>query len=132
MGTPNQVYEAARQIVEHTADLHGALSLAGRFDLVTSINKIQKKAACILKLERPLRDPVAGAREDLMNAVGYLYHLLKAHVGTEEEMIMDEIVAMTRTADVLARRGYAYLDMVTLAEEEKMNQWMENGGNDAA
>jgi len=66
MGTPNQVYEAARQIVEHTADLHGALSLAGRFDLVTSINKIQKKAACILKLERPLRDPVAGAREDLM------------------------------------------------------------------
>ncbi|MDO9069352.1 MAG: hypothetical protein Q7W05_12950 [Deltaproteobacteria bacterium] len=117
MGTPNLVHEAARQIIENASDIHGALALAGRFDLLKGVIKIQKKAACIIQMERPEVSPLAGYRGDLMNGVATLGNVIERAIREMREDISDEdLLTVVRLAEVVVKRGHAYMEKVVLAE----------------
>lgn len=132
MEKTNRVCDAAQNIIECASDLHGALSLAGMQEMVGQVCAIRKKAACIIRMEQPQRDPVAGAMADMMNAGGYLYQILKKQADSWEQMDLDEIVNMARSAEILVRRSYAYLDMLAMAEGEKMEDKREQNDNSGA
>lgn len=121
MGMPNQVHEAARQILEHSSDIHGALALCGRHDLTKKIIKIQKKAACIIHLEGNsgscTPNLTAGYRNDLLNSVGALGHVIGRATNELLEDVSDEdLVTIIRTAEIVVRRGHVYLDKVVERE----------------
>jgi hypothetical protein len=128
MGTPNQVHEAARQIIENASDIHGALSLAGRFDLVRKVLKIQKKAACIIRLERPERsqaDVVAGYRADALLAMGCLGETIEQLFEKHgDAMLDDEMVTAVRTAEVFVKRALRYFEAAaeSIMNEEDINE----------
>lgn len=126
MGTPNQVHEAARQIIENASDIHGALALAGRFDLLKGVIKIQKKAACIIQMERPQVSPLAGYRGDLMNGVATLGNVIERAIREMREDISDEdFLTIVRLAEVVVKRGFTYMEMVIQAESGN-SQGFEN------
>lgn len=122
MGTPNLVHEAARQILEDASDIHGVLALAGRHDLMGSVIKIQKKAACILKLERPEVDIREGSRQDMMNAIGCLGHAINRNLDDWPDFNGEDVVSIIRLAEMCVKRGHVWLDMVVAAEEEARNK----------
>lgn len=119
MGTQRQIQEAALQIIDNANDIHGALALAGRHELTAKVVKIQKSAACILRAERPGVNPLESARQDLMNAVNALYHVIQRNIIGEDRFNEEELITIIRTANVLTNRGYAYMDMVVNGEQEK-------------
>ncbi len=120
MAMPNQVHEAARQILENASDIHGALALAGRYDLVESVVKIQKKAACIIQMERPAVNPLAGYREDLLNGVETLGVVIeRAFREMRADVSDEELITIIRTAEMVAKRGYAYINKSILKDGEQ-------------
>jgi hypothetical protein len=119
MGMPRQIQEAALQIIDNANDIHGALALAGRHELTAKIVRIQKSAACILKAERLGVNPLESARQDLLNAVNALYHVIQRNIIGDDRFSEEELVTIIRTANVLTNRGYAYMDMLVNGEEEE-------------
>lgn len=118
MGMPNQVHEAARQIIESASDIHGALALCGRQDLMGPVLNIQKKAACIIRLERGQVDITASCRQDMLNAIGCLGHVISRNIDDMQNMDGEEIVTIIRMSEVLARRGHAWLDRLAMEETD--------------
>lgn len=120
MAMPNQVHEAARQILEYSSDIHGALALCGRHDLTRKIIKIQKRAAWIRRMERQEVNPLTGYRHDLLNGVGSLGHVISLATNELLEDISDnDLVTIIRMAEVVVRRGHVYLDAAVNCELER-------------
>ena len=127
MGMPNQVHEAAKQIIENASDIHGALALVGRQDLVEKVIKIQKKAACIIQLERPQANPMESCRHDVMNAIGCLGHVIQRNIDSWPNIDGDEVVSILQLAESCVKRGHAWMDMMVREEEALRNEGsMEN------
>ncbi|MBA3007151.1 hypothetical protein KKC83_06825 [Patescibacteria group bacterium] len=126
MSTPNQTYEAARQILESVSDIHGALALAGQQELVEELVKIQKKAACIMQMERPQEDIKESCRMDMMNAIGCLAHVLNRNLDAWPNIDGDEVVSIIRLAEQCVRRGHAWFDRLAMDNQEDESQiWRE-------
>lgn len=121
MCMPNQVHEAARQILETVSDIHGALALAGQQGLVEELVNIQKKAACIMKMERPELDVREGARQDMMRAIGSMGHAINRNLADWPNFNGEEVVLIIRMAECCVKRGQVWLDMVVKAEDELRN-----------
>jgi len=134
MSMHNQTHEAARQIIESASDLHGALALAGRQDLVDNVISIRKKAACIMKMERPDEDIRERSRLDMMNAIGCLGHVINRNLQGWPDMNEEEIATIIHMAEVCVHRGYVWLDMVVKAEGDSITNdesgIMNEGEND--
>lgn len=118
MGMPNQIHEAARQIIENASDIHGALALCGRQDLMGKVISIQKKAACIIRMERPEVNPLEGCRHDVMNAFSCLEHVITRNQEHWPDIDGEELVTIIRMAEICVKRGHAYLDKVVAVETE--------------
>lgn len=134
MGMPRQIQEAALQIIDNANDIHGALALAGRHELTAKVVKIQKSAACILKMERPGLDPIVSAKKDAVNAIGCLHHVMQRNIPQWPEIEDEEIVTMLWLAETFVKRGYEYINMVENAKrEEDSPAWTmttNDGGED--
>lgn len=128
----NQTYEAARQIIENASDIHGALALAGRHDLVGKVIKIQKKAACIIRIERPNVNPMESCRQDVMNAIGSLGHVINRNLEHWPNIDGEEIITIIRLAESCVKRGHAYLDMVVREEVGYMKNSTDGDDDDCA
>jgi len=130
MGMPNQTHEAARQIIENAAEIHGALALAGRPDLVRKVIKIERKAACIIEMYRPKVDPVESCRQDVMNAIGYLGNAINRNLEQWTDIKEEEVINIIHLADSCVKRGYAWLDMAVNGEEQRRQEaYMKNFTN---
>ena len=131
MFMPNQVYEAARQILEHSSDIHGALALTGRHDLVGGVVKIMKNASCIMQMERPEVNPLAGFRGDLMNGVATLGNVIDRAIREMREDISDEdLLTIVRLAEVVVKRGHTYMEKVIMTESEQGNMKTSHNGDE--
>ncbi len=126
MSTPNQTYEAARQILESCIDIHGALALAGQQDLVDELLKVQKKAACIMKMERPQEDITGSCRMDMMNAIGCLGHTINRNLDAWPNIDSDEVISIIRLAEQCVRRGHVWMSRLVADEaENELPVWRE-------
>lgn len=120
MFMPNQVHEAARQIIDDAFEITHALAQAGRYDLVKNVIKIQKKATCIIQMERPDVSPMAGYRAELMKGIatlGSMFDLTRREL--REDISDDELLTVIRVAEVVVKRGNSYMDKVVQAEIER-------------
>lgn len=121
MVMPNQVHEAARQILEIVSDLHGELALAGQQELVGELTRIRKKAVCIMQMERPELDVRESARQDMMNAIGSLGHAINRNLEEWPNFNGEETVIILRLAECCVKRGQVWMEMVVAAEDELRN-----------
>jgi hypothetical protein len=121
MFMPNQVHEAARQILEIVSDLHGELALAGQQELVEDLGKIRRKAVCIMQMERPELDVRESARQDMMNAIGSLGHAINRNLEEWPNFNGEETVIIIRLAECCVKRGQVWMEMVVAAEDELRN-----------
>jgi hypothetical protein len=132
MSMHNQTHEAARQIIERASDLHGALALAGRQDLVDNVISIRRKAACIMKMERPEEDIRERSRLDMMNAIGCLAHVINRNLDEWPDFNGEEVVSIVRLAETCVQRGYGWLDMVAKEDEKIHSYSMKNNNGECA
>lgn len=121
MFMPNQVHEAARQILEIVSDIHGELALAGQQELVGELTRIRKKAVCIMQMERPELDIREGARQDMMNAIGSLGHAINRNLDEWPNVNGEEVITILQLAECCVKRGQVWMEMVVAAEDELRN-----------
>jgi hypothetical protein len=105
---PQQIIEAARQIMNHASDIHEALATAGRQEEAFQALKIHKKAACIIRMQRTPEMVVAGYRNDMLSGIGVLAATIE-HYERDWETIDDEgLITIVRVAEQMMNRVEQY------------------------
>ena len=115
----NQTTEAARQIMGHASDIHEALALAGRYDLSNQAVKIQKKAACIMRMQQAPGAAMTGYRVDLLNGIGCVAATIEHYQRDWENIDDDGIIAIARSAEVMLERVERYFAKKGMGREEE-------------
>lgn len=121
MQRPEQVQEAAQQILMNASDIQGVLALEGRQDLMGTLLNIQKTAAGIMKMGLPEleQDVREIARRDMMRAIGSLGQAINRNLAEWPNFNGDEVVLIIRMMECGVKRGHAWLEMAVKADEER-------------